>query len=157
MNWYAGAGPAWCKEEKSMGKTTLEWSQEVNRRLESMVALRRDFHRHPELSLQEHRTAQIIAERLHVAGLEVRTNIGGTTAVMGILHGDKPGRIIAWRADIDALPLTELLEAPFASGTPGVMHACGHDGHTAIALTLAEILAARRADMPGTAVLLFQP
>ena len=87
----------------------------------------------------------------------MRTNIGGTTAVMGILHGDKPGRTIAWRADIDALPLTELLEAPFASGTPGVMHACGHDGHTAIAITLAEILAARRAEVPGTAVLLFQP
>jgi amidohydrolase len=140
-----------------MGKTTLEWSQEVDRRLEQMVALRRDFHRHPELSLQEHRTAQIIAERLHAAGLEVRTNIGGSTAVMGILHGDRPGRTIAWRADIDALPLTELLQAPFASGTPGVMHACGHDGHTAIAITLAEILAARRAEVPGTAVLLFQP
>ena len=68
-------------------KTTLEWSQEVERRLEHMVALRRDFHRHPELSFQEHRTAQIIAERLHAAGLEVHTNIGGTTAVMGILHG----------------------------------------------------------------------
>jgi len=76
---------------------------------------------------------------------------------MGILHGDRPGRTIAWRADIDALPLTELLEAPFASGTPGVMHACGHDGHTAIAITLADILAARRAEVPGTAVLLFQP
>src|SRR5229473_904811 len=140
-----------------MGKTTLEWSQEVDRRLEQMVALRRDFHRHPELSLQEHRTAQIIAERLHAAGLEVRTNIGGSTAVMGILHGDRPGRTIAWRADIDALPLTELLEAPFASGTPGVMHACGHDGHTAVGITMADILAARRAEMPGTAVFLFQP
>src|SRR2546426_3480948 len=140
-----------------MAKTTLEWSQEVDRRLESLVALRRDFHRHPELSFQEHRTAQIIAERLHAAGLEVHTNIGGTTAVMGILHGDRPGRTIAWRADFDALPLTELLEAPFASGTSGIMHACGHDGHTAIAITLAEILTARRADVPGTAVFLFQP
>jgi amidohydrolase len=140
-----------------MGKTTLAWSQEVDRRQASLVALRRDFHRHPELSFQEHRTAQIIAERLHAAGLEVRTGIGGTTGVLGILHGDKPGRTIAWRADIDALPLTELLEAPFASGTPGVMHACGHDGHTAIAITLAEILATRRAEVPGTAVFLFQP
>jgi amidohydrolase len=140
-----------------MSKTTLEWSQEVDRRLESLVALRRDFHRHPELSFQERRTAEIIAERLRAAGLEVHTDIGGTTGVMGILHGDKPGRTIAWRADIDALPLTELLEAPFASGAPGVMHACGHDGHTAIAITLAEILAARRAEVPGTAVVLFQP
>src|ERR671937_2718696 len=138
-------------------KTTLEWSQEVERRLQSLVALRRDFHRHPELSFQEHRTAQIIAERLHAAGLEVRTGIGGTTAVMGVLHGDRPGRTIAWRADIDALPLTEILQAPFTSGTPGVMHACGHDGHTAIAITAAEILAARRGELPGTAVFIFQP
>src|SRR4030095_10876670 len=137
------------REERCMSKTTLAWSQEIDRRLESLVALRRDFHRHPELSFQEHRTAEIIAERLHAAGFEVHTGIGGTTGVMGILHGDKPGRTIAWRADIDALPLTELLEAPFASGTPGVMHACGHDGHTAIAITLAEILAARRAEVPG--------
>jgi amidohydrolase len=140
-----------------MSKTTLAWSQEIDRRLESLVALRRDFHRHPELSFQEHRTAQIIAERLHAAGLEVRTGIGGTTGVLGILHGDKPGRTIAWRADIDALPLTELLDAPFASGTSGVMHACGHDGHTAIAITLAGMLASRRAEVPGTAVFLFQP
>jgi amidohydrolase len=74
-----------------------------------------------------------------------------------VLHGDRPGPTIAWRADIDALPLTELLEAPFSSGTPGVMHACGHDGHTAIAITMADILAARRAEMAGTAVFLFQP
>ena len=140
-----------------MSKTTLAWSQEIATRTDSLVALRRDFHRHPELSLQEHRTAEIIAEHLHTAGLEVRTGIGGTTGVVGILHGDMPGRTIAWRADIDALPLTELLDAPFASGTPGVMHACGHDGHTAIAITLAEILAARRAELPGTAVFLFQP
>src|SRR6266496_3421463 len=132
------------------------WSEEIGKRLDSMVALRRDFHRHPELSFQERRTAEIIAERLQKAGLEVRTGIAGT-GVVGILRGDKPGKTIAWRADIDALPLTELLDAPFTSGTPGVMHACGHDGHTAIAITLAEILAARRADVPGTAVFLFQP
>jgi amidohydrolase len=77
--------------------------------------------------------------------------------VVGVLHGDRPGRTIAWRADIDALPLTEILDAPFASGTQGVMHACGHDGHTAIAITLAEMLAARRAELPGTAVFIFQP
>jgi amidohydrolase len=139
-----------------MSKTTLAWSEEITRRQESLVALRRDFHRHPELSFQEHRTAAIIAERLQAAKLEVRSGLGGT-GVVGILHGDKPGRTIAWRADIDALPLTELLEAPFASGTSGVMHACGHDGHAAIAITLAEILAARRADLSGTAVFIFQP
>jgi len=139
-----------------MSRTTPEWSQEVERRQESLVALRRDFHRHPELSFEERRTAEIIAERLNAAGLEVRTGIA-RTGVVGVLHGDRPGRTVAWRADIDALPLTESLDQPFESATPGVMHACGHDGHTAIAITLAEILAARRRDVPGTAVFIFQP
>src|SRR5262245_44751281 len=139
-----------------MSKTTPSFSQEVDRRREGMVALRRDFHRHPELSFEERRTADIIAERLHAAGLEVRTGIG-RTGVVGVLNGDRPGRTIAWRADIDALPLTERLDQPFESGTPGVMHACGHDGHTAIAITLAETLAAGRRDVPGTAVFIFQP
>ena len=120
------------------------------------MTLRRDFHRHPELSFEERRTAEIIAERLHAAKLEVRTGLG-RTGVVGVLRGDRPGRTIAWRADIDALPLTEILDAPFTSSKPGVMHACGHDGHTAIAITLAEILAARRREMPGTAVFVFQP
>src|SRR6266446_6398116 len=139
------------KGDHPMSKTRPEWSEEATRHADDLLALRRDFHRHPELSHQERRTAEIIAERLHAAKLEVRTGVGG------VLHGDRPGRTVAWRADIDALPLTELLAAPFASGTPGVMHACGHDGHTAIAITLAETLAARRAEVPGTAVLLFQP
>jgi amidohydrolase len=139
-----------------MSKTRPDWSQEITKRADDLLALRRDFHRHPELSHQERRTAEIIAERLHAAKLEVRSGVGGT-GVVGVLHGDRPGPTIAWRADIDALPLTEMLEAPFASGTPGVMHACGHDGHTAIAITMADILAARRAELPGTAVFLFQP
>ena len=136
--------------------TQGSWSAEIAVRLESMVALRRDFHRHPELSFQEKRTSEIIAERLTRAGLEVRTGIA-KTGVVGILRADRPGKTIAWRADIDALPLTEILDAPFSSETPGVMHACGHDGHTAIAITLAEILSARRAELPGTAVFIFQP
>jgi amidohydrolase len=139
-----------------MSKSRPEWNQEIAGRESGLIALRRDFHRHPELSHQERRTAEVIAERLHAAKLEVRTGVGGT-GVVGVLHGDRPGRTIAWRADIDALPLTELLEAPFASGTPGVMHACGHDGHTAIAITMADIMAARRAELAGTAVFLFQP
>ncbi len=138
-----------------MSKLT-SWSEEIGKRLDSMVALRRDFHRHPELSFQERRTAEIIAERLQKAGLEVRTGIAGT-GVVGILRSDKPGKTIAWRADIDALPLSETLDAPFTSGTPGVMHACGHDGHTAIAITLAELMSARHAEVPGTAVFIFQP
>src|SRR5262247_2199148 len=139
-----------------MGKTQPTWPEEVDKRLDALVAMRRDLHRHPELSFQERRTSEIIAERLHAAGLTVRTGIA-KTGVVGVLRGDRAGRTIAWRADIDALPLTETLEAPFVSSAPGVMHACGHDGHTAIAITLAEILAARRREMPGTAVFIFQP
>ena len=99
-----------------MSKTRPEWSEEATRHADDLLALRRDFHRHPELSHQERRTAEIIAERLHAAKLDVRTGVGGT-GVVAVLHGDRPGRTIAWRADIDALPLTEVLEAPFASGT----------------------------------------
>ena len=139
-----------------MSKSRPEWTQEITRREGDLLALRRDFHRHPELSHRERRTAEIIAERLHAAKLAVRTGVGGT-GVVGVLHGDRPGRTIAWRADIDALPLTELLDAPFASATPGVMHACGHDGHTAIGITMADIMAARRAELAGTAVFIFQP
>jgi amidohydrolase len=139
-----------------MTETALEWTEEIDRRQDDLIALRRDFHRHPELSFEERRTAQIVAERLSRAKLEVQGGIA-TTGVVGILRGDRPGRTIAWRADIDALPLAERLEAPFRSGTSGVMHACGHDGHTAVALVLADILAARRAEMPGTAVFIFQP
>jgi amidohydrolase len=139
-----------------MRALTPDWTQEIERRREDLVGLRRDLHRHPELSFEERRTAEIVAERLHAAKLQVRTGLG-RTGVVGVLRGDRPGKTIAWRADIDALPLTEALQAPFASATPGVMHACGHDGHTAIAITLAEILSARRVQLPGTAVFIFQP
>jgi amidohydrolase len=139
-----------------MTKTATEWKEEIDRRREDLIALRRDFHRHPELSFEERRTSEIIAERLSKAKVEVKTGIAGT-GVVGILRGDRPGRTIAWRADIDALPLTERLDAPFTSGKDGVMHACGHDGHTAVAIELADILAARRAEMAGTAVFIFQP
>jgi len=139
-----------------MRTLTPEWTQELDRRRDGLVALRRDFHRHPELSFEERRTAEIVADRLHAAKLEVRTGLGGT-GVVAVLHGDRPGRTVAWRADIDALPLTEIFDAPYASSKPGVMHACGHDGHTAIAVTLAEILAARRAQLAGTTVFVFQP
>jgi amidohydrolase len=139
-----------------MTKTATEWKEEIDRRREDLIALRRDLHRHPELSFEERRTSEIIAERLSAAKVEVKTGIAGT-GVVGVLRGDRPGRTIAWRADIDALPLTERLDAPFTSGKDGVMHACGHDGHTAVAIELADILAARRAEMAGTAVFIFQP
>ena len=139
-----------------MTKPAVDWTSDVERRHDDLVALRRDLHRHPELSFEERRTSEIVAERLHKAGLDVRTGMA-KTGVVGVLRGDRPGKTIAWRADIDALPLTEELDLPFRSGTAGVMHACGHDGHTAVAIVLAELLAARRADLAGTAVFLFQP
>jgi amidohydrolase len=137
-------------------KTQGSWGAEVARRQDSLVALRRDFHQHPELSMKETRTAEIVAERLRAAGLEVRTGLAGT-GVVGVLRGERPGPVVAWRADIDALPLDEVPDLPFRSVNKGAMHACGHDGHTAIAITLAEILAARRRELPGTAVFIFQP
>ncbi len=139
-----------------MKKTALSFADEIRKKNDSLVSLRRDFHQHAELSFKEFRTATVIAERLAAAGLEVRTGIGGP-GVVGVLHGEKPGRTVAWRADIDALPIHEAVELPFASVHEGVMHACGHDGHTAIAISAAEILAARRAELPGTMVFIFQP
>ncbi len=129
---------------------------EIARREAELVELRRDLHRHPELAFDERRTAERVADRLHRAGLAVTTGVA-ETGVVAVLRGDLPGRTIAWRADMDALPLVEAVDVAFASATPGVMHACGHDGHTAVAIVMAEILAARRASLPGTAVFLFQP
>ncbi|MEE8434322.1 MAG: amidohydrolase, partial [bacterium] len=139
-----------------MSKTTLSFGEQMARRAESLVSLRRDFHKHAELSFKEHRTATVIAEQLSAAGLEVKTGVAGT-GVVGVLRGERQGRTVAWRADIDALPITEEVELPFTSINEGVMHACGHDGHTAIAITLAQILAEKRAELPGTVVFIFQP
>src|ERR1700736_3025116 len=99
-----------------MTKTRPEGSEEATRRADDLLALRRDFHRHPELSHQERRTAEVMGERLHAAKLHVRTG-GAGTGVVAVLHGDRAGRTIAWRPDIDALHFTEVLEPPFASGT----------------------------------------
>jgi amidohydrolase len=121
------------------------------------VATRRDLHQHPELGFHETRTAGIVAERLR--GLkfdEVRTGVGGT-GVVGVLKGGRPGPVVAVRADMDALPLPELIDVPYKSLVPNVKHACGHDGHTSIALGVAEIFSLMRADLPGTVVFLFQP
>jgi amidohydrolase len=129
---------------------------EIDKHKDDLIALRRDLHRHPELGFHEQRSAEVVARRLRSAGLDVRGGIAGT-GVVAVLRGEKPGRTIAWRADMDALPLAEGFDLPYASLIPGVMHACGHDGHTAIAVTLAEILAGHRDELPGTAVFIFQP
>lgn len=118
--------------------------------------LRRDFHMHPELGFQEFRTAGIVAKELTGLGLEVTTGIGGT-GVVALIEGVKPGPVVLVRADMDALPITEETGASYASQNPGVMHACGHDGHTAILLTVAKLLLAHRSELSGTVKLVFQP
>jgi amidohydrolase len=122
-----------------------------------LVSVRRRLHAHPELSMVEHETAAFVASELGKLGLdEVRTGIG-QTGVLGTLRGGKPGPVSLLRADMDALPITELVEADYRSANDGVMHACGHDGHVSILLAAAKTLAQRRADIPGTLVFCFQP
>jgi amidohydrolase len=129
-----------------------------------VVAWRRDLHQHPELGNEETRTAALIAAQLRRLGLEVKTGVA-RTGVVGILKGGKPGRVVALRADMDGLPLTEASGLPFAStakatylGQPvGVMHACGHDTHVAMLLGAAEVLSKMKADLPGTVKFIFQP
>ncbi len=119
-------------------------------------ALRRDFHIHPELGFQEVRTSGIIAKELRELGLEVSTGIA-KTGVIGLIEGAQPGPVVMLRFDIDALPITEDTGAEYASQTPGIMHACGHDGHAAIGLTVARLLHAQRENFAGTLKLVFQP
>ncbi|MFZ5904168.1 MAG: M20 metallopeptidase family protein [Chloroflexota bacterium] len=119
-------------------------------------SLRRDFHMHPELGFREIRTGGIVARELEALGLEVTKGVG-KTGVVGLLEGAKPGPVLLLRFDMDALPITEETGAEYASQTPGVMHACGHDGHTAIGLTVAKILHAHRAELAGTVKFVFQP
>jgi amidohydrolase len=122
-----------------------------------LIRVRRHLHQHPELSMVEHETARYVAEQLGKLGLdEIRTGIG-KTGVLGTLRGGKPGPVTLLRADMDALPILELVESSHASKNAGVMHACGHDGHVAILLAAARTLCERRADVPGTLVFCFQP
>lgn len=129
-----------------------------------VVAWRRDIHEHPELSFEEKRTAALVADHLRKLGLEVQAPVG-RTGVVGILRGGKPGPVVALRADMDALPVTELVDLPFKSTVRtqwqgqevGVMHACGHDNHVAILMGAAEVLAGMKAQIPGTIKFLFQP
>lgn len=123
----------------------------------SVVAWRRDFHQHPELSGQEKRTSGIVAAHLRDLGLEVEENIGGY-GVVGILRGKAgPGPTIGFRADMDALPLQEQTDFPYASQVPGVMHACGHDAHTAMLMGTAQVLASMQDHLRGTVKFIFQP
>lgn len=131
---------------------------------DSVIACRRDLHEHPELGNREERTAKIVADKLRALGIDVQEKVAHT-GVIGLLRGGKPGKVVALRADMDALPVTEQVDLPFASKVRttyngqevGVMHACGHDAHVAILLGVAEVLAGMRSELPGTVKFLFQP
>lgn len=131
---------------------------------QKVIDWRRDFHEHPELGNNEIRTAGIIAKHLRALGMEVQTGVA-KTGVVGILKGDKPGPVVALRADMDALPIIERTPVPFASHVKsefngqevGVMHACGHDAHVAILMGVAEVLASLKSDLKGTVKFIFQP
>jgi amidohydrolase len=141
---------------------------EIDRRAEAVVpkavAWRRDFHQNPELGNREVRTGKIVAEHLRALGLEVKTGVAHT-GVVGVLKGGRPGPVVALRSDMDALPVTEEVDLPFASKAraewagreTGVMHACGHDMHMAILMGTAEVLAGMKANLPGTVKFIFQP
>ncbi|MFC5473238.1 amidohydrolase [Paraherbaspirillum soli] len=141
-----------------------EIAQQAKAMEPALIEVRRDIHAHPELGDAELRTAQLVAEQLRALGLEVKTGVA-RTGVVAVLKGALPGPTVALRADMDALPVKESSGLPFASKSKGrylgkevdVMHACGHDTHTAILLTAAKILSAMRDRLPGTVVFYFQP
>src|SRR2546422_8713909 len=152
----------------SLGAQANRLDADVDRRVpqvvEKVVAWRRDIHAHPELSNRETRTADLVAQHLRSLGIEVRTGVA-RTGVGGVLRGGKPGPVVALRADMDALPVTEEVDVLFASKVRatyngqevGVMHACGHDTHTAMLMGVAEVLAGMRSELPGTVKFIFQP
>lgn len=134
---------------------------DLSERLQSlypdMVKWRRHLHRHPELSYRESRTSAFVADKLFQWGIEARTGVGGGHGVVGVVRGAKPGPTVALRADMDALPIQDEKTCEYASTVPGVMHACGHDAHTAALLAVAKLFADRRDELAGNIVLLFQP
>ena len=139
------------------GAQGADLDQRVARTMPQVIAWRRDIHEHPELSNLEVRTGKLVASALRQMGLEVREGVAGT-GVVGVLRGGKPGPVVALRADMDALPVTEEVDLPFKSVVRttsngqdvGVMHACGHDAHTAMLLGAAEVLSGMRAQVAGT-------
>lgn len=131
---------------------------------QQVIAWRRDFHANPELGNREKRTAEVVAAHLKKLGLDVQTGVA-YTGVVGLLRGGRPGKVVALRADMDALPVTEEVDLPFASKVKdeyeghevGVMHACGHDAHVAILMAVAEILASLKDELNGSVKFIFQP
>jgi len=131
-------------------------SAEVRALSSTMIEVRRDLHQHPELGFHEVRTSGVVAKRLTDLGFAVRTGLG-KTGITGFLKGGKPGKTVLLRADMDALPIQEQADVPWKSCNEGAMHACGHDAHTAMLLTAAEILAKELPSLSGNLFLVFQP
>ena len=131
---------------------------------DKVIEWRRDFHQHPELSNREFRTSERVADYMKELGLKVETGVAHT-GVVALLEGSSPGPVVALRADMDALPVTERTDVPFASRVRstyegqevGVMHACGHDTHMAMLMGAATVLTSLRGQLPGTVKLIFQP
>ncbi len=152
----------------SVAQASAPPAAEIDRRAgevqSKVVAWRRDIHQHPELGNRETRTAKLVADHLRSLGMEVQTGVAHT-GVVGVLRGGKPGKVVALRADMDALPVTEQVDLPFASKVRttyngqevGVMHACGHDTHVAMLMGVAQVLAGMRQQLPGTVKFIFQP
>ena len=133
----------------------MQISEQIELHREELVALRRDFHRHPELGFAEHRTARVIEDYLKALGLPTCRCAG--TGVVALLDGGRPGPVLMLRADMDALPVDEANEVDYKSQNPGVMHACGHDAHMAMLLVAAKILSQHRDRIAGTVKFVFQP
>lgn len=136
--------------------TQADYKAEAEALRDQLVSWRRDFHRHPELALQEHRSAGIIAEELHDLGYDLETGMA-ETGVVALLRGDPTGPVVMARFDMDALPIQEANNTDYVSQNKGVMHACGHDGHMAIGLGVATLIARHRDTLTGTVKLVFQP
>lgn len=136
--------------------TTPDFMRQAQDLRDDLIARRRDLHRHPELAFEEVRTAGIVADELNALGLEVQSGVG-RTGVIGVLDGASEGPTVLVRADMDALPIDEANDTDYVSTVPGKMHACGHDGHTAIALSVARMLAPLRDQIKGRVKFVFQP
>ncbi|MFN3485482.1 MAG: M20 family metallopeptidase, partial [Planctomycetota bacterium] len=133
----------------------MRLSPEVERIRAEVISLRRRVHRHPELGFREERTAALIRAQLRAFGVEHRAMCG--TGTVALVRGERPGPTLLIRADMDALPVQEENRVPYASRVPGLMHACGHDGHVAIALGAAKVLHSLRHRLAGTVKFMFQP
>ena len=135
---------------------SIQIRPEIQAIKDKIVSTRRDIHQYPELAFNEHRTSKLVAERLESFGIEVQTGVG-KTGVVGTLKGKNDGKTIAFRADMDALPMQETSDISYKSKNDGIMHACGHDGHTAMLLGTAEVLSKKADKLNGTLKFFFQP